>query len=332
MRPKPSTAQQAAVIVNPVKIDAKRLRSAVAAEEKKNGWLPSVWFQTSIDDPGQLAARSALEHDPTVVIVAGGDGTIRTVAEVVYSSGIPVAVVAAGTANLLARNLGLTGDIETSVRTGFTGSARDIDVGVVNLEYHAQPAVRHVFLVMTGVGLDARMAVDTNRFLKRRIGWLAYVDPISKSVLGNEQFWMHYRLDDRPERTVRAHTAIVGNCGTLTAGILLLPDARVDDGYLDVVVLRPRGFWQWLRVGSRLGVGGILRRTRRGRVILRATPDLRALQYVQARKMTTRFDPPQPIQLDGNSFGTVAAVTITVHHRGLTIRVPNRAPHQEGKR
>lgn len=321
-----SGVRRAVIIVNPVKVDAPRLRSAVAAEEEREGWLPSVWLETTVDDPGQLAARAALKHLPSVVIVVGGDGTIRAVAEETHPSGVPLAVVAAGTGNLLARNLGLMADIETSVRTGFTGTTRAIDIGVVELGSHDRPAVTHVFLVMTGVGLDARMAADTNSVLKRRIGWLAYVDPISRSVLGNEQFSMHYRLDDHPERTVRAHTVIVGNCGTLTAGILLLPDAEVDDGLLDVVLLRPKGFWQWLRVGSRLGAGGILHRTKGGRVMLHAAPEIRALRYVQARRLTTRFDQPQRIQLDGDDFGTVTAATITVRHGGLTIRVPDGTP------
>lgn len=312
-------ARRAVVIVNPVKADVARLRLAVAAEEEANGWLASVWLPTTVHDSGHGMARAAVSLAPTVVIVAGGDGTIRAVVEGLQPSATPVAVVASGTGNLLARNLGLVADIGTSVRTAFIGTTRAIDVGVIELEHEGLPATTHVFLVMTGVGLDARMAADTSSVMKKRIGWLAYADPIRKSVLRNEQFPMHYRLDDAVERSIQAHTVIVGNCGMLTAGIVLLPDAKLDDGLLDVVLLRPKGFWQWLRVGSRLGIAGILQRTRPGRVVLRAAPDLRALQYVQARKLTARFDEPQSIQLDGDSFGQVTSVTITVKPGGLDI-------------
>lgn len=322
--------RRAAVIANPLTTDMARLRSAVAIEEKENGWQPSVWLETTADDPGQGAAGSALKHDPTVVIVAGGDGTVRAVAETLHSSGMPVAIVPVGTGNLLARNLGVMANIGTSVRTGFTGTTRAIDVGSVELAYEEQSSSTHVFLVMTGVGLDARMATDTNRVLKKRIGWLAYVDPISRSVLGNEQFLLHYRVDDGRERSIRTHTVIVGNCSTLTAGIILLPDAEFDDGLLDVVLLRPKGFWQWLRVGSRLGIAGLLTRTKRGRVILRATPDLRALQYVQGRSLTARFDRPQDIQLDGDSFGRVTAVKVALHAGALNICVPKRTSRAPG--
>lgn len=314
---------RAAVIFNPVNTNVVELRSAVAAEAKAAGWLPSVWFETTVNDPGHAAAKAALEHSPTVVIVVGGDGTIRAVAQEIWASGVPLAIIAAGTGNLLARTLGLMTDVHTSVRTAFTGTVRPIDVGFAELEFEDGRVSKHVFLVMTGVGLDARMAADTNVKLKKRIGWLAYTDPIGRSVLGNEQFSIRYRVDDARERSVRAHTVIVGNCGTLTAGILLLPDAEVDDGLLDVVLMRPKGFWQWLRVGTRLGLGGILNRTKVGRGIRRAAPRVRAMQYVQARKLRAWFDEPQRIQLDGDSFGRVTAAAITVRHHGLHIRVPD---------
>jgi len=317
--------KQAVVILNPVNADVALLRSAVALAEEQNGWQPCVWLETTADDPGQLAARTALRHEPAVVIVAGGDGTIRAVAEEVLSSGIPLAIVPTGTGNLLARNLGLMAGLEASVHTAFIGSNRAIDVGFAELEREDTSTTTHAFLVMTGIGLDASMASDTNSTLKRRIGWLAYTGPIGRSVLGNKRFSMHYRVDDARERSIRAHTVIVGNCGTLTAGVLLLPDAAVDDGLLDVILLRPKGFWQWLRVGSRLTTGGLLHRTRRGRMILQAAPRLRALEYVQAQRLAARFDSPQSIQLDGDSFGPITAARLTLHTQALTVRVPQPA-------
>ncbi len=318
----PREKRRAVLIVNPLKVDVARLRSAVADEEQAGRWCPSVWLETSADDPGRDVARAALEHAPTVVIVVGGDGTVRAVTEVLHSSGTPVAVVPTGTGNLLARNLSLMGSIEASVHAAFTGSAHAIDVGVARLTHPDGRVGTHMFLVMTGVGLDARMANDTNSNLKKRIGWLAYTEPISRSVLGNEQFKMRYRVGDAAERTVLAHTVIVGNCGTLPAGILLLPDAEPDDGLLDVILLRPKGFWQWLRVAARLGIGGMLHRTEGGRVVLRAAPDLRAMQYVRDRTFTAWFDEAQHIQLDGDSFGLVSAVSISLLPGALLVQRP----------
>lgn len=313
----------AAVVVNPVKADAARLRAAVSAEERNLGWEPSRWFETTPEDAGHGAALSALESGPSVVIVAGGDGTTGAVAEVLQGSGVPLALVPAGTGNLLARNLGLpVTDLESSVSTAFTGSDRRIDVGVAELERADHTTQSSIFLVMAGIGLDARMASNTSAALKKRIGWLAYTDPIGRSVLANKNYSMHYSIDGARTRSAHAHTVIVGNCGTLTANILLLPDAVIDDGLLDVVVLRPTSVGGWAGIGSRLALGGILHRSRAGRLVLAGLPDLRALGYVQARHLTVSFNIPQELELDGDSVGPVTAVTVSTRHKALTIRTP----------
>jgi len=110
--------------------------------------------------------------------------------------------------------------------------------------------VERAFLVMAGIGLDAQMAAKTNQELKKRIGWLAYSDPIARSILGNRQFDLTFRLDDEPEVSTRAHTVIVGNSGSLTAGLLLIPAATIDDGMLDAVILRPGRGAGWTNGGG----------------------------------------------------------------------------------
>ena len=105
----PNDAHQlrAAVVVNPTKIDQARLRTVLDAEERAQGWAGSLWFVTSADDDGRAAARAARDAHPSVVLVAGGDGTLRVVAEELRGTGTPVALVPSGTGNLFARNLGL---------------------------------------------------------------------------------------------------------------------------------------------------------------------------------------------------------------------------------
>jgi diacylglycerol kinase (ATP) len=318
--------RRAAVICNPSKVDVAVLRAIVSREEERRGLLPSLWLETTVDDAGGAAAREALSAKPSVVIVVGGDGTVRAAADAVYPSGVPLALVPVGTGNLLARNLRLPlADLEHSVRVAFEGFDRRIDIAFAELEREDGGITRHAFLVMAGIGLDANMAANTNSGLKRRIGWLAYAHPIAASVIRNKQLPMHYKLDDARSRSVRAHTVIVGNCGTLTANILLLPDAVIDDGLLDVVVLRPNGAVGWARIGSRLALNGMLHRTRGGRLLMQAAPNLRALQYVQAGQLVVRFNTPEHVELDGDGFGTVVAAKLTVLHRQLTVRVPQAA-------
>lgn len=315
--------RRAAVVCNPVKVELRLLRAAVEAEERRRDWAQTLWFETTRDDSGGEAARRALEKHPDVLIVVGGDGTVRAVAEAAHDSGVALALVPSGTGNLLARNLGLPlNDIGAAVRTAFAENERRVDIAFAEFERDDGSVSSHAFLVMAGIGLDASMAVNTNSALKKRIGWLAYANPIARSVVRNRQLPMRYTVDGAPERSVRAHTVIVGNCGTLTANILLLPDAIVDDGLLDVVVLRPKGFVGWARIGSRLALNGPLQKTRVGRSMLRIAPTIRALQYIQARELGVRFATAESIELDGDTFGMVTAAKISVRRRGLRIRVP----------
>jgi diacylglycerol kinase (ATP) len=315
--------RRAAVVVNPVAVDVVALRTALADQEARSGWAPSAWFETAADDDGRAAARAARESGAEVVLVAGGDGTLRVAAEELHGSGAAIALLPSGTGNLYARNLRVPiGDVVGAVRTAFTGSDRPVDIAFADLTDAAGAVGRHAFLVMAGIGLDAQMAANTNPRLKRRFGWVAYSDPILRSVFGNRQVEFRFRLDAGPERSMRAHTVIVGNCGTLTAGVLLLPEARPDDGVLDAVAFRPRGAVGWSKVGYGLTLNRFFHRTAFGRLLARFLPVSRTLGYTSARRLDLELDGPEQIQLDGDPFGEVVAVTLTVEHGGLTLRMP----------
>lgn len=312
----------AAIVYNPVKVPLERVRRAIEAAQREHGWAPSTWHETSEADAGRGAAEEALAGAPAVVIVAGGDGTVRTAGSVLADSGTPMALLPFGTGNLLARNLRHPlADVDASVAIAFGGAARDIDVGVAALEDEAGVRSSHVFLVMAGIGLDAAMAAQTSPLAKRHIGWLAYVPPIARSITANRLFQLRYRVDMGAARSARAHTIIVGNCGTLTGGMLLLPAAKVDDGLLDVVMLRPRGRFGWAGIGTRLTAQGIAHRSGLGRRALQLTPDLRALAYAQGRQFDVRFELPHVVQLDGDTFGAVVRARTTVRPGALRIAV-----------
>lgn len=315
--------RRAAIVYNPVKVNLRRLRAAVVDEEQRAGWAESLWLPTSADDDGRRAALDAAAAHPDVILIAGGDGTLRVAAEAVHESGIPLALLPTGTGNLFARNLRLPlNDVTLSVKNAFGGRDVRVDLGFAELRPADGPATRHAFLVMAGVGLDAQMAAHTNPRLKKRVGWVAYSDPIARSVFGNKQIDMHYELDDQPRREMRAHTVIVGNVGTLTANILLLPDASVVDGVLDAVAFRPKGGGSWTKIGYGLAFNRLFHRTAVGRFLALFLPTSRTLRYTRAKRLRVDFDKPQDIQLDGDPFGLVNGVTLTVEHRGLALRLP----------
>jgi diacylglycerol kinase (ATP) len=316
--------QTAAVVFNPIKVDIAKLRAAVGAAEGAAGWAPSLWFETSQEDPGGGQTREAIAGGADVVMAAGGDGTIRAVAEQLRGTGIPIGLLPSGTGNLLARNLGLALDnLAESVANAFSGKDRKIDLGVVEARRADGSKVTNVFLVMAGVGLDADMLANTNPKLKARVGWLAYVDAIFRSLKGSNRLRIRYQLDGQATRTLNAHTVLIGNCGSLPANILLLPEAAVDDGIFDIVALRPDGLIGWVQIWVKIvWENGVLRRSQVGRKLMSLTKEVRTLRYLKGTQLVMRLEQPQEYELDGDPFGEAIALKATVDHLALTVRIP----------
>jgi len=320
-----STATKtAAVVFNPIKVDEAKLRAAVQAAESDAGWAPSLFFETSEEDPGSGQTKEALRQGADVVMAAGGDGTVRFVAEALRGSGVPIGLLPSGTGNLLARNLHLTLDnLEESVANAFVGQDRHIDLGVVEARRADGSKDSHVFLVMAGIGLDADMLANTNPKLKAKVGWLAYVDAIFRSLRDSNKLRIRYQLDGQPARTMNAHTVLIGNCGSLPANILLLPEAAVDDGIFDIVALRPDGFIGWFQIWVKIvWENGVLRRSQVGRKLMSLTKEVRTLRYLKGKELVLRLEKPQEFELDGDPFGEAIAIKATVDPGGLAVRIP----------
>jgi len=313
---------RAAVIYNPTKVDGEDIRRAVADEEAAAGWAQTLWYETSLEDPGQGVAQRALDDGATVIIAAGGDGTVRAVAEVVRGTGTALALLPSGTGNLLARNLHLTlDDLDHSIRSAFTGRDRAIDVAMVDIRREDGSVDRHAYLVMAGLGLDAKMLASTDDELKAKAGWLAYVKAIGTVISDKNRLRFQYHLDGHRMHSVRAHTIIVGNCGSLPANILLLPDAAIDDGLLDVVILRPESVAGWVQIATKVfWENGVLSRTRFGRRL--RTGDVDALNYLRGARLTVRLREAEEIELDGDSFGRAVALRTWCEPGGVIVRVP----------
>jgi diacylglycerol kinase family enzyme len=137
------------------------------------------------------------------------------------------------------------------------------------------------------------------------VGWLAYVLSGMRNISG-PRVRVRLSADSGPEVTRRVRTVLIGNCGRLTGGIVLFPDARVDDGWLDVVALSPRGVVSWASMGARVLSGRNDRRVGRRR----------------CREVSVRCDPPQQAQLDGDTVGAVRAVRARIDPAALMVRVP----------
>ena len=317
-------AKTAAVIYNPIKVKLKTLKVTVKAAEAAAGWNKSLWFETSVLDPGGEVAKRALAQGADVIMAAGGDGTVRAVAESLRGTGVPLALLPSGTGNVLARNLGFTlNNLAHSVETAFSGSQRAIDLGMVEAEREDGSRTRHTFLAMAGIGLDAQMAANTNAVLKARAGWIAYVDPIAKALRDRNSVKIRYSVDGGAVHSATVNTVIVGNCGLLPGNVLLLPDAQIDDGVLDIVAFRPQGFFGWAQISVKLfWENGVLRRSTVGRRMISLSREIRALRYLRGSEFTVRLERPEDFELDGDPYGEAIGLKAWVDHLSLLVMVP----------
>lgn len=317
------TAPHAAVVYQPLKTDLESARVAVRRHERRAGWARTRWYETDASDAGVAAARRAREEGAAVVLASGGDGTIRAVAEALRGSDVPLAVVPQGTGNLLARNLGMPlWGLDEHVRAAFTGIDRQIDLGIMTIIREDDSEDRHVFLVLAGMGLDARTISTTRSTLKKRLGWLAYVDAGVRTILRDAPLRISYSADGSPARHMHVYTVMIGNCGLMPGGVLLIPDAELDDGRLDVVALRPLGRLAWLRIWHKIAwENGVLRKTKAGRRMIDLVNDTRSVTYLQAGRFSLSTPNPEPIQLDGDDFGLALAASGAVDPGALTVKV-----------
>lgn len=310
---------RAAVIYNPVKADVEALRGAVDDLVRELDWSDTLWLETSEDDPGAGVTRRAIDEQVDLIVVAGGDGTVRAAGATVAGSGIPLGLVPSGTGNLLARNLSMPlGDVPRSVRAAFTGSDRTIDVGQIRVEREDRSREDVSFLVMAGAGLDAQMIAGADERTKKKLGWVAYVGSLLRALVAKNTIRLRYQLDDREQLRQRVNTIMIGNCGTLTGNILLLPDAAVDDGKLDVLLMHPERLHHWMQLLGKIFIENGLERTPLRRWLPRRHID--AANYVQVETFTGRFDAPHDVEVDGDAIGKAIAFRATVSRGALTIR------------
>ena len=164
---------------------------------------------------------------------------------------------------------------------------------------------------MAGLGLDAAIMDNTSESLKARIGWTAYVPAGLKNLLV-ERFKAQLSVDGGPPSTVRARTILVGNCGRLTGGINLMPDAEPDDGTLDVVVIAPKGLAAWLAVAAR--------------VLTKSGRSTQTLDRYRCQSVEVRVDHEQKIELDGDIIGDATHVKVEVQPRALIVRTESGRP------
>jgi diacylglycerol kinase (ATP) len=304
--------QKVAVVLNPIKAKSAEARVLIENACAAAGWDAPRFFETTAEDPGFSQVRAAAEFGADVVLVGGGDGTVRVAAEYLATTDIAMGLIPLGTGNLLARNIHLdVNDLSGSVQTALFGHQRFIDTARMRVaNSRTGQSAEHTFLVIAGIGMDAEIVGDTNDGLKKAVGWLAYTEAGVRHLPGRRKK-VSIALDDQPEQGRKIRSVLFANCGLIPGGIDFIPGAMIDDGMLDVVVMSPRSAIGWLAMYTK--------------IVLKHKRNLPVMTYYRSGKVTIRSAEPMATQIDGDPSGEATTVTVQVAPGSLLVRVKDGA-------
>jgi YegS/Rv2252/BmrU family lipid kinase len=260
-----------------------------------------LWYEVSKSRKAVKKARRAREAGADLVFVWGGDGMVQRCVAALAGSGTAVAIVPAGTANLLATNLGIPQDIAEAVRIGFHGPQRKLDLGKVNGEH---------FAVMAGAGFDAAMIEQADRKLKDQFGRLAYVWTGLRHI-NDDAVPVKIKIDGTKWFQGEASCVLLGNVSTITGGIHAFDDAKPDDGWMEVGVATAEGALDWARTLGRMAAG----RSDRSPFV----------QITRAKAVDIRFGAKVRYELDGGSRDKARRLKARIDPGALLLCVPEPA-------
>jgi diacylglycerol kinase (ATP) len=270
------------------------LRRVLADE----GVTEPLWYEVPKSRKASKSARRAVDAGADLVFAWGGDGTVQRCIDALAGSGAALAILPAGTANLLATNLNVPTDLAHAVRIGLHGRRHQLDTGRINGEH---------FAVMAGAGFDARMIARSDAAMKDRLGRVAYVWTGARSTHA-PRVKASVRVDGRVFHKGKVACVLIGNVSQILGGIRVFPDSRPDDGRLELGVLTAHGTAQWART--------------LGRVATERAEKSPFVRSTQGTKFDIRFDKPVVYELDGGTRRAVKHLRVRVRPASVTVCLP----------
>ena len=264
----------------------------------ENGLVDAAWYEVAKSREASKAASNAVKDGAELLFMWGGDGTVQRCVDAVAGENVHLAILPAGTANLLAINLGIPIDLEGAFNVGLHGVPRTLDVGTINGKR---------FTVMAGIGLDAMMMRYADGKMKDRFGRLAYVWSGARATrLKTPHFKI--KVDGKKWFNGKADCVLFGQMGVVGKGLVCFHDAKPDDGLLEVGIISAAGTLEWAQVLTRLAIGH---------------PDHSPLKKLtQGREVDIRIDRKVPYELDGGARSSRRRIHVGIEPGAITVLVP----------
>jgi len=270
------------------------LRRSLATQ----GVTDPMWYEVPKSKLAPKKVEKVLDEGADLLFIWGGDGMVQRCIDTAAGTHSTIAIAPAGTANLLAKNLGIPQDIDEAVQIGLHGARRTIDTGVMNGEH---------FAVMAGVGLDALMIRDMGSGLKDRVGQLGYIWTGARH-LGDAPVVVRIRVDDFKWFKGEASCVLLGNVGKVLGGMTIFSDAQPDDGKLEIGVVTAKGLVDWGRALGRTVIG-----------------DPEGSPFVRTTAGTSfdiKVDRKMPYELDGGDRKPTKRLRVSIEPAAVTVAVP----------
>lgn len=294
----PSTV---AVILNPAAGAGKTLKllPRVSAALQALGKPYHLHVTTRAGEAPEVA-RQLAQEGPSVIIAAGGDGTINEVVNGIVASGrqIPLGVVAGGHGSDFARTISAPADVEKAIRRAVSGIHRPIDLGRVTFD----DGTSRLFINVAGLGFDAEVA-ERAHHSRLPGGKLPYLTALAGALLQFQNLEVAVAFDGH-QLTQRAVFVTIANAKYFGGGLQITPMAAIDDGLLDLAIIGDLGKFELL---------GQVPRVYRG-------AHTNHPKFAHHRVRTVRIETATParVQVDGELIGA-APVTFSVEPGALCL-------------
>jgi YegS/Rv2252/BmrU family lipid kinase len=297
-------SETVAVIINPIsgagrQPDVARQRAELATAFLDSRGIEAEVFVTERGGHAHELARAALGRGASLCIAWGGDGTINEVASALAFSDAALGIVPSGSGNGLSRELSIPFDAPAALEIAISGRDRVIDAGEIEGRY---------FFNLAGVGLDARIAHQFAATGLVRRGFRRYLEIAGSEIFARAHHEYEIAIDDQRRRSHVLLVAIA-NGRQYGNGALIAPQARIDDGKLDVVVVDDRSPWGVMRHAPKLF---------RGRLA-----EVPGVTMTVATRVEITASEPLIYHIDGEPCAGGSVVSARVRPAALRVRVGN---------